>query len=163
MFAWGSGTLRGSGSTIINNYGLWNCQSDQQINNAYGGGSVVFNNYGTLRKSGGAGEFVNNTIFENGVIFNQLSGVIDVQNSTNGLQLAFLGGGSLLGGYVTTNSQGLFNLAGGNFNLNGLVTGTNTWLNGANLAGTNVIQGALSWYAGTGILLISSPLPPIAR
>ena len=111
--------MRG-GTTIINNYGLWNCQSDQQINNGYGGGSVVFNNYGTLRKSGGGPEFTNNTIFASGVMFNQLAGVIDVQNSTNGLQLAFLGGGSLTGGYVTTNTQGLLNLAGGNFNLNGL-------------------------------------------
>ncbi|HUZ07501.1 MAG TPA: hypothetical protein VMV89_08425, partial [Candidatus Paceibacterota bacterium] len=39
--------------------------------------------------------------------------------------------------------------APGTFNINGTVTGTNTWLNGGNLVGTNVINGALTWIAGT--------------
>jgi len=55
---------------------------------------VVFNNLGTFRKSGGASEFTNATIFQGGVVFNQRAGAIDVQNGTNGLELAFQGGGS---------------------------------------------------------------------
>jgi hypothetical protein len=146
--AWSSGTVRGGNGTTIFNHGVWNCQSDQVFNQAFGGVVATFNNLGILRKSGGGPEFTNNTVFAGGVVMNQLAGVIDVQNSTNGLQLAFVGGGTFTGGYVTTNTQGLVNLAGGNFTVNGTVTGTNTWLNGGNLAGTNVIQGALTWDGG---------------
>jgi len=71
-----------------------------------------------------------------------------VQNGPNGLQLQFLGGGNFTGGYVTTNTQGLLDFVQGSYNLNGTVTSTNTWLNGGNLVGTNVIKGALTWVAG---------------
>ena len=74
-------------------------------------------------------------------MFNQLAGVIDVQNGTNGLELAFQGGGNFTGGYITTNQFGLTALCSGNFNLNGTVTGTNTWETAGNLAGTCVING----------------------
>jgi len=82
------------------------------------------------------------------VAFNQLAGVIDVQNGTNGLELAFQGGANLTGGYITTNQFGLTVLSAGNFNLNGTVTGTNTWEDAGLLAGTNVIRGAFTWLAG---------------
>ena len=54
---WASGTIRGGSGATIYNYGLWDAQSDQNFNNAYGGANAVFNNYGTFRKSGGASEF----------------------------------------------------------------------------------------------------------
>ena len=149
--AWNTGTIQAGGSpgTRIVNNGLWDAQSDQTWNNAYGGNGTVFNNRGTFRKSGGAGEFVGNTYFAGGVVFNQLAGVIDLQqNGTNGTQLALYGGGSFSGGYVATNTQGLLNLAGGSFNLNGTVTGPNTWQNGGILVGDNVIKGALTWMVG---------------
>ena len=84
---------------------MWDAQSDQQLKNAYGGAAAVFNNYGTFRKSGGASEFASATTFQSGVVFNQLAGVIDVQNGTNGLELAFQGGGNFTGGYITTNQR----------------------------------------------------------
>jgi hypothetical protein len=148
--AWTTSSIRGGGNpgTTIYNNGLWNAQDDSNWNNDYGGLGTVFNNYGTFRKSGGASEFANATIFQGGALFNQLAGAIDVQNGTSGLQLQFLGGGNLTGGYVTTNTQGLLDFVGGSYNLNGAVTGTNTWLNGGNLVGTNVINGALTWLAG---------------
>ena len=59
--AWANGTLRGGGGTTVYNYNLWDCQSDQTFNDAYGGIGVVFNNFGTLRKSGGGPEFTNAT------------------------------------------------------------------------------------------------------
>ena len=80
--------------------------------------------------------------------FNQLAGVLDVQNGTNGLELAFQGGGNFTGGYITTNQFGLTVLSLGNFTLNGTVTGTNTWEAPGNLFGTNVINGGLTWMAG---------------
>jgi hypothetical protein len=146
---WSSGTLRSGNAGGIYNYGLWDCQSDQTFNQAYGGAAAFFNNYGTFRKSGGASEFSAATIFGGGVLFNQLAGVIDVQNGTNGLELALQGGGNLNGGYITTNQFGLTVLSIGNFNVNGTVTGTNTWENNGNLAGDNVIHGALTWVGGS--------------
>ena len=144
---WSGGYLYAGGGAVFYNYGLWNAQDDQYFYNYYGGAGTVFNNYGTFRKSGGASEFATATVFPGGVTFNQLAGVIDVQNGTNGLQLVFQNGGSFTGGYITTNQFGLTVLAGGSFNLNGTVTGTNTWETG-NLVGTNVINGALTWQAG---------------
>ena len=82
------------------------------------------------------------------MVFNQLAGVIDVQNGTNGLELAFQGGGNFTGGYITTNKFGLTVLAIGSFNVNGTVTGTNTWQDTGNLVGANVINGALTWVGG---------------
>jgi hypothetical protein len=149
---WNSGTIRsggGSPGTIIYNYGLWDAQSDQVLNGAvFGGSGTEFNNYGTFRKSGGASEFDNATILV-GTVFNQLAGVLDVQNGTNGLEVAFQGGGNFTGGYITTNVNGLTVLSSGSFNLNGSVTGTNTWQDIGSLVGTNVINGALTWVGGT--------------
>jgi len=145
---WSGSQLLAGGGAAFYNYGLWNAQDDQQLNNYSGGAGTVFNNFGTFRKSGGASEFATATVFPSGVVFNQLAGVIDVQNGTNGLQLSFQGGGNFTGGYITTNQFGLTLLAGGNFNLNGTVTGTNTWETG-NLVGTNVINGALTWQSGS--------------
>src|SRR5439155_9014149 len=149
--AWSGGRIRGGGTpgTLIYNNGVWDSQGDLTLNNDFGGNGTVFKNYATLRKSGGASEFANATIFGGGVVFNQLAGVIDVQNGTNGLELAFQGGGNFTGGYVTTNTFGLTVLSVGNFTLNGTVTGTNTWQAGSgNLVGTNVIKGGLTWVAG---------------
>ena len=148
--AWTNGTIQGGGipGTSIYNYGLWNAQSDQTWDNYYGYSGTVFNNYGTFRKSGGSGEFAGDTLFASGVVFNQLAGVIDVQNGANGLQLDFQGGGSFTGGFITTNQYGLTVLSVGDFNLNGTVTGTNTWEDAGNLAGTIVINGALTWVGG---------------
>src|ERR1017187_8171848 len=99
---WNGGDVRsGSSGTTIYNYGLWDAQSDQQLTTAGYNGSTVFDNFGTFRKSGGASEFATATTFPSTVAFNQLAGAIDVQNGTNGLQLAFEGGGNFNGGYIT--------------------------------------------------------------
>ena len=83
----------------------------------------------------GPAEFSNDTAFTSGVVFNQLAGAIDVQNGTNGLQLAIQGGGNFTGGYITTNQFGLTVLNSGSFTFNGTVTGTNTWEDAGNLVG----------------------------
>ena len=49
---WSSGTIRGGSGATIYNYGLWDAQSDQSFNNAYGGAAMTFNNYGTLPQIG---------------------------------------------------------------------------------------------------------------
>ena len=146
---WNNGPIRsGAGGTTIYNYGLWDAQSDQPLTTSGYNGLSTFHNFGTFRKSGGASEFANATTFVSPVVFNQLAGVLDVQNGTNGLQVAFQAGGSFTGGYLTTNQFGLTVLSSGNFNLNGTMTGTNTWQNGGNLVGTTVINGALTWVSG---------------
>src|ERR1019366_1488880 len=148
--AWTTGEIRGGSTpgTVIYNNGIWDAQNDSTWDNGYGGNGTVFNNSGTFRKSGGISEFTNATVLQNGVVFNQLAGVLDVQNGMNGLELAFQGGGNFTGGYVTTNVHGLTVLSAGSFNLNGTVTGTNTWQDVGNLIGTNVIKGALTWVGG---------------
>src|ERR1022692_1620390 len=143
---WVSGTMRGGQNTVYNN-GLWDAQSDQTVNDVLGGSPFIFNNFGTFRKSGGTSEFANATIFQS-VVFNQLAGEIDVQNGTNGLELALQGGGNFTGGFITTNSQGLTVLSIGSYTINGTVTGTNTWEDAGNLVGNNVIHGALNWVSG---------------
>jgi hypothetical protein len=139
---WTGGTLQGGyGAYIINN-GLWDTSSDQAINSADGEPAEVFENYGTFRKSGGQGGA---SSFKD-VVFNQLAGKIDVQP---GLEVDFQGGGSFSGGYINTNASGRAVLSAGLFNLNGTVTGTNTWENSGGLLGDNVLHGGLTWVAGT--------------
>ena len=145
---WATGTIVGNNGTAIYNYGLWNAQDDSTWSLAFGSTTMVFNNYGTFRKSGGVGEGIANPTEFQGVVFNQLAGMIDVENGTNGLELAFQGGGNFTGGYITTNQFGEPVLNQGNFNLNGTVTGTNTLEIYGNLVGTNVINGGLTWAGG---------------
>ncbi len=151
---WISGRLRGGGGslnpgTTYQNFGVWDTQGDWAINNDYGANGSVFNNHATFRKSGGAGIGSTYTLFTAGVQFNQPAGVLDVQNGTNGLELVLQGGGTLTGGHITTNADGVTILSAGNFNLNGTVTPTNLIENAAHLVGTTTIQGALTWQAGT--------------
>ncbi len=146
---WQNGTIALGNGTGIYNYGLWDAQSDQNMGNVYGGNSSTFYNYGTFRKSGGASEFNNATLIGSGIIFNQAGGVLDVQNGTNGLQLALQGGGNFTGGYITTNQFGLTVLSQGGFNLNGAITGTNTWEDTGSLVGNNVINGGLMVVGGS--------------
>jgi len=138
---WSGNALSAGGSVVIDNYGLWNAEDDHY----FYGPNVVFNNYGTFRKSGGVGGYPG-TYFYNGAVFNQLAGVLDVQSGTNGLELTLASGGSLNGGYVTTNSNGV-TLLGNNFNINGTITCSNV-VCGGNLIGTNVISGGLTWQNG---------------
>jgi len=135
------GTYFGSpGTTIINN-GLWDVQGDLTLANYYTWNGTVFNNLGTFRKS--AGKSSSHTLITDGVVFNQLAGAVDVRLGNLVLQ----GGGSLTGG-TATNDNGVLSLAGGSYTLHGTVTGTKVIENGGNLAGANVIQGALQWQAG---------------
>jgi hypothetical protein len=147
---WTTGPVQGGGGsgTYIYNNGVWNALDDSTWNNAYGYNGTVFNNYGTFRKSGGGDEFDTATYFANGVVFNQLAGVMDVQNGVNGLNLVLAGSGSFTGGYVTTNVAGFTYLSSGNFTINGTVTTTNVWEAGGNLVGANIINGGLNWQAG---------------
>src|ERR1035438_8465816 len=138
---WSASALLAGGGAFFYNYGLWNAQVDQSVADSGGAPGTVFNNFGTFRKSAGTG----NTTFQVGVLFNQPSGVLDVQQG----ELALQGGGSFTGGYITTNVNGLTVLSGGSFNLNGTVTGTNVIEDGGDLIGTNVINSALTWQDGS--------------
>src|ERR1039457_7010523 len=142
--AWASGDIRsGSSGTTIYNYGLWDAQSDQQLTTAGYNGSTVFDNFGTFRKSGGVN--ASQTLIASSVLFNQPTGVLDVRTGNVVLQ----GSGNFNGGYITTNSTGTTYLSQGSFNINGTATGTNVIENAGSLVGTNVINGALNWVAGS--------------
>src|ERR1035438_2442665 len=140
--AWWSGTIRGGNNTFIYNYGLWDAQSDQQLNNAFGGSiGTIFNNFGTVRKSAGT----TSTIFAAGVLFDQTSGLLSALTGNILLQ----GGANLTGGTVTSSGIGTTYLNAGSFNINGATTSGNVVENAGNLVGTNVINGTLTWAAGT--------------
>jgi hypothetical protein len=135
---WASGQIHGGGGgagTFIYNYGLWDAQSDQQMNNSGYGGNVVFNNYGTFRKSAGTGS----TVFVGAVTFNN-TGTMDAQGGNitlqgaytlaNGTQMGFglggwlgngsisLSGSALFSGSLSVNINGYFwPVVGGSFNL----------------------------------------------
>ena len=142
---WSNDTLNGGGGMVINNYGVWNAQDDQTMNEYFGTPVGVFNNYGTFRKSGGSS--AGQTLIGNPLNFNNW-GVIDVQNGTSGLNLSLQGNDNFWGGYCTTNASGMIYLATGNFNINGTVTSPSVIENPGNLTGTNVIRGTLVWQVG---------------
>ena len=138
---WSSGTIRCGNNTFIYNYGLWDSQSDQLLNNAFGGTiGTIFNNFGTVHKSAGT----NNTIFAGGVLFDQTSGLLSALTGNILLQ----GGGNLTGGTVTSSGIGTTYLNAGSFNINGATTSGNVVENAGNLVGNNVINGTLTWVAG---------------
>src|SRR6266568_3052059 len=138
---WSSGHLRGGGGnlTFVYNFGLWDSQDDLTFDDSGYGFTVNFINSGTLRKSVGA-----NTATMGGGLFFSNSGKVDAQVGT----LAFTGGGSFTGG-TATNLNGIIQLAGGGFNINGTITSTNVQLNGGTLTGSNVIAGAFTWVVGS--------------
>ena len=144
---WTSGRIRGGGNpsgTQIYNNGLFDVQNDGYgINNDFNGVGTTLDNFGTFRKS--VGNNANNTPISGGVLFNQLSGLLDVQSGNLSLQ----GSGNFTGGKAT-NTVGTLVLNGGGFFINGTITSTNVQINGGTLAaGNNVVNGGLNWVVGS--------------
>jgi hypothetical protein len=138
--AWSSGHIEGGSSgTVIQNGGLWDSQGDLTLDNSSFSGPVTFNNSGTLRKSAGT----NSTVLGSGAVLNN-TGIVDTQIGA----IVLNDGGSFSAGWAT-NVNGLLQLAGGNFNINGTVTATNVELDGGALAGSNVLQGGFNWISGS--------------
>jgi hypothetical protein len=134
--------------TIIYNYGLWDVPADDS--GFYG--NLTFNNLGTFRKVAGVST---NVMRMDCLGFNQLGGAIDWQRGI----LRLRSSGNLSGGYMTTNSGGQMVLATGTFTINGMLTTSNVVQDGANLTGTNLIQGAMTWASGpwTGSVVTIAP------
>lgn len=145
-----------SGNLLINycgyNYGalynaqgaLLNLQEDTSIDissNQFGLCPPVFSNEGTIRKSGGMG-----TSYLYPSLIN--SGTVDVQTGT----ISFNGGGNL-GGTLQSEGNGALVLATNIYNaaltLAGNLTSTNAFLRGAELGGTGIISGVLTWNSGS--------------
>ncbi|MGC9944644.1 MAG: hypothetical protein ABSE48_22710 [Verrucomicrobiota bacterium] len=145
-----------SGNLLINycgyNYGalynaqgaLLNLQEDASIDissNQFGLCPPVFSNEGTIRKSGGMG-----TSYLYPSLIN--SGTVDVQTGT----ISFNGGGNL-GGTLQSEGNGALVLATNIYNaaltLAGNLTSTNAFLRGAELGGTGIISGVLTWNSGS--------------
>ena len=135
------GQLRGAGTSIIVNQGLWLEQTDAEINNVYGGGPTVFWNGGTLRKAATAGT---STLQPGVPLYN--SGLVDVQSGN----LVLNGGGSDTGVFnVATNSTCNFNSP---FTISDGARFTGTGISSLNSTisfnGT-IMASNLQWYAGT--------------
>jgi hypothetical protein len=115
---WSQDRLYGGGGAAFYNYGLWNAQDDQILDNNYGGAGTLFDNFGTFRKTGSSG---GSSQLLNGVTFTNL-GTLDSQ----------IGNISLQGTYTLTNGTL-------NFGINGLTNyGT------ISLAGAAILGGALT-------------------
>ena len=123
---------------------LLNFQEDATIDissNQFGLCPPVFSNEGTIRKSGGTG-----TSYLYPSLIN--SGTVDVQTGT----ISFNGGGNL-GGTLQSEGSGALVLATNIYNtgltLAGNLTSTNAFLRGAELGGTGIISGVLTWNSGS--------------
>ncbi len=144
---WASGRIRLGNGAQIYNYGLWDCQSDQTLANDFGGDPSAFNNYGTFRKSGGVSELQmprssrGSSLIKSPACWISKTALMDCNCLFRERKFHRR--------YITTNQFGLTALSSGGFNLNGTVTGSNTWEVGGNLVGTNVIIGGLNWNLGT--------------
>ena len=148
-----------SPATVIYNYGLWNAEDDRALSTTFFGGNIVFDNFGTFRKSGGASGGYSQ--MQADVTFNN-TGTVDVQQGNLRLE----GGGNFSGGSITTNGAGTTILVSGSYNLNGTATGTNLVEDGADLIGTTVINGGLTWFAGSwigAVTVASNSVVNIAR
>ncbi len=157
---WSSGNVRGNASTLFYNAGLWNAQSDYELNSDWGPGAVFYN-AGTYRKTAGAGTAIINAnlVFTN-------AGTMEVQSGT----LQFNGSGDNSGSFAVANGAGLnFNPIGKTFSfasgsvlagpgltrlvvgthaMNGAITAENLELVGGNLAGNHILSGLLKWTGG---------------
>jgi hypothetical protein len=108
---WSSGTIQsGNGTTIYNN-GVWNAQSDQVFNDAYGGAGTVFNNPGTFIKTAGTNNG-SGTQIQSGVTFNN-SGRLDCRMGVISLQGVYsLTNGTLNFGINGRTNYGEISLSG---------------------------------------------------
>ena len=116
---WLSGTIRGGGggATTIYNNGLWNAQSDESLNSAFGGNGFSFVNVGTFEKTAGT----NTTAFssvgfvsKNGANIEVDSGTLslggDTYSQDGGAFTVTLGGnGSGQWGQLVTSGSALLN------------------------------------------------------
>jgi hypothetical protein len=123
---------------------LLNLQEDASIDissNQFGLCPPNFSNEGTIRKSGGTG-----TSYLYPSLIN--SGTVDVQSGT----VSFNGGGNL-GGTLQSEGNGALVLGTNIYNtgltLSGNLTSTNAFLRGAELGGTGIISGVLTWNSGS--------------
>ena len=158
---WFGGNLNGNAQTIITNYGLWLCQSDNQI--TFNSGLFPFVNKGTLRKTAYTGA---TTL--TGMSFTNV-GVVDAERGN----ISFQSGGTLTGTYNATNGAainfngGTFTLdqtpiftGGGSFNFqNGSLTLTHDAPAPLNLVGGNVTLGSGVCVAAYHSTLLQSDRP----
>ncbi len=105
---WRDDTLYGGSSAAFYNFGLWNAQDDQVLNNYYGGAGTLFNNSGTFRKSGGTGA----TTLASGVSFLNPGTVAALSGTVSFNTSPVLTGGTLNFGIGGSNTFGRVSVAG---------------------------------------------------
>jgi len=166
---WSSGSISSDYSPVIDNYGLWNAQTDDTFLGREANGNAIFNNYGTFRKSAGSGT---STIDDN-TIFNT-SGTLDIETGTVSI-FKGLGNGTInvAGASVSLNSSFVFSggtLFTGGGTVTGYLIGSNAVFSGTVNCSGDTLSGGLTvasnsvlnlgslnvsfnnYYAGAGIL-----------
>ncbi len=155
----GSQPVRIGTGAIVNNTGTWDCQTDSNIQNPFGG-TATFNNSGTFKKSAGAGV---TTVFSSITGFNN-TGTVLAQTGTITLQPngthtgSFSGSGGKVQFAVGTHNlnagtsfSGLVELLSGILSVNSPLTVSTLTQSGGTLQGaaTFTTTGLYSWTAGT--------------
>jgi hypothetical protein len=149
----GGGCDNGIGQLVNLPGGLVDFQADISIDNACG--SQTFYNAGFVRKSGGTGTSLINSLFNNSGKVDVLTGTLSLNGGGigNGLfvaepgaELAYSGASyevdsALAGG-------GSYWFTGGTVTLNGNLSSSNGVLAGGTLTGNTVVSGKLNWTSG---------------
>src|SRR5262245_4651971 len=116
--------------------GLFDAQSDQSLICSRCGTNTLFNNAGTFSKSAGTGTTTISVPFNN-------TGAVDAQTGW-----IIFGDGSAFHTGTVLIGAGTNLLAGGTVTFDGAIVSTNAQLGGANLVGTSIISGILTWTSG---------------
>ena len=140
---WSSGTINNDFGPVIDNYGLWNAQSDDTFSGREANGNAVFNNYGTFRKSAGSGT---STIDDNS-IFNTF-GTVDIETGTVSI-FGGVGNGTInvVGTSLSLSSSFVFNgptLFMGGGTVTGYLIGSNAVFSGTVNCSGDTLSGTLT-------------------
>ncbi len=156
----GAGPVRLGTGGVINNAGTWDCQTDSNLQNPFGG-AATFNNSGTFRKTAGTGA---STVFNSLTAFHN-TGTVRAQTGTISLRApgthtgAFVGTGSGTVEFSTsthdldagTSFSGTVTLVSGALDVNAPLTVPQFTQSGGTLQGTAAFTttGLYTWTAGT--------------
>ncbi|MFN7966949.1 MAG: right-handed parallel beta-helix repeat-containing protein, partial [Acidobacteriota bacterium] len=155
----GTGAVRIGSGSVINNSGTWDCQTDSNIQNPFGG-TATFNNSGTFKKSAGTGT---STVFNSLTAFNNTGSVLAQSGTLNLLAAgthtgAFNGSGgqvqfstSVHNLNAGTSFTGNIELVSGALSVNSPLTVVAFTQSGGTLQGTATFTttGLYTWTAGT--------------
>jgi hypothetical protein len=159
----GTGQIKASAGSLVDNTGTFNLQNDSTFYNYTGGGAAVFNNSGTIRKTVATGQTVISPLNSGWTLNN--SGLIDIQTGVVSSQSQFNlnAGGTYSGAGETRVDGGVATMNGSNYITagnpielaNGTMNGTGTFNGPGNFVWSGGTMQGNDGIGGTGHLLIS--------